>query len=369
MSINSEALMTVFTGSCDKLECVRNEVGDVISDSERVRWQSEKNVLYYILVQSNVNATGVFELELMYLEENDVESPPTVDPNNELTTIPATSATTYLPTSAPSTPVPATPESPVDQSANNDVCEDAVGPLAPKTRLAGSFEMATADQVGSCGTASHGPGLWYTVKGTGAGIRVSTCQAFAMNDAQMSGVDSSSVSVSVFMEGCETLNCLIGSNDTCSVDGLVNFNTEKEEIYHVLISVDEPAGTKSFMLLHDDTQWLAQNCHGKTEQFVQQLRTLEGFFESTGNTRSSGPLHSQEWLTGCKPCLSWGGLECDEDEEVTSINLRTCRRWASLYLALLEEPLTQSNFSLPPLYCSLSISSANRKFASGIERA
>ena len=58
----------------------------------------------------------------------------------------------------------------------NDLCTDAIGPLAVPSTTAGTTIAATIDIVAPfCETAVTSPGVWYTVIGTGNTMTVSTC--------------------------------------------------------------------------------------------------------------------------------------------------------------------------------------------------
>lgn len=156
--------------------------------------------------------------------------------------------------------------------------------------------------------------------GTGGGIRITTCRGFT-EEQLAPGTDTSYASVSVYRQGCDDLQCYVGSNNTCTSDGLIEWNSEEGEAYHVLVSGDEAAIEAGYMLMHDHTDWEASNCEGASNAFADQLRILKEFFDSTGNTQESGPLLNKGWVKGCDICNKWDGLQCGRDNKVTRIDL------------------------------------------------
>ncbi|CAB9513561.1 Leucine-rich repeat receptor-like protein kinase [Seminavis robusta] len=291
-------LISVFSGGCDELSCL-NGISSFMPNRGPYSWVTEAGASYFLHVQTFLGPP-TFQFRL---EEHDETDAPSVAPTAE-----PTSAPTVQPTAAATDPAP-----------ENDVCDNAIGPLQSGSRQNGRFDHATAASVGTCGTARNSnPGLWFTVNGTGAGIRLSTCKSFVAGSQE---VNSGHVSVSVFRQSCGDLQCHVGSNNTCSGSGTINWNTEKDELYHVLITGD-PADQEPYVLLHDDTDWFARNCKGESTEFVEQLHILKQIFDLTGNTKRSGPLlDNKGWLSGCDVCNKWGGLECNQDSEVTRIHL------------------------------------------------
>jgi hypothetical protein len=92
----------------------------------------------------------------------------------------------------------------VDTVADNDSCENAMGPLeiAPLgifspgiQKTFGSTRGSTIGDVQGC-TGDGGRGLWYSVEGTGSDIRLSTCSEYTDFDTRISvfiGDDCSSL--------------------------------------------------------------------------------------------------------------------------------------------------------------------------------
>jgi hypothetical protein len=306
----NETRISVFSGNnCNDITCLD---GFHFDGQHRgpVSWTTVQGENYFVHVQSLTGEAGE-QFEFQLEESLRITEAPTMPQTTEAPTM---SQTTEAPTMSQTIAATAAP------SGSGATCQDAIGPLEGGSQQQGAFDQATVDSVGICGTATNtDPGKWFSVLGTGAGIRISTCNSFV---AGTDAVTSSNVTVSVFKQGCDNLQCYIGSNNTCSATGTINWNTEKDELYHVLITGDDVARKEPYVLLHDHTEWLVPNCKGHTTPFLQQLYILTYFAELTGNTKQSGPLvDNQGWLSGCDACNKWGGLTCNVDFEVTRIHL------------------------------------------------
>jgi hypothetical protein len=97
----------------------------------------------------------------------------------------------------------------------NDDCADAIEIILPlgggSVTESGSTVGATFDDVGFCGTSNTTAGVWYKVTHDG-GLIASTCNA-ANYDTK----------ISIFKDGCGTLTCVGGLDDTAGCGG---FTTE-----------------------------------------------------------------------------------------------------------------------------------------------
>ncbi len=121
--------------------------------------------------------------------------------------------------------------------AENDLCEDATGPLPVGSVTMGSTSNATFDEPPDidCGTTVTAPGVWYTVTGTGNTMTASTC-----NDGNpATGGASYDTKISVYCADCETKECIGGQDDdlaNCSGFS-TNFNwpTQAGATYDVLV--------------------------------------------------------------------------------------------------------------------------------------
>jgi hypothetical protein len=115
---------------------------------------------------------------------------------------------------------------------DNDSCDGAFGPMTPTGSgsflLGSTSDSATVDtQAKSCGSASipTAPGVWYTIIGDGGTIGASTC----------TGTDFDS-QISVFTGGsCDQLTCVDGNNDACGSQSRVDFQSNRDQTYRVLV--------------------------------------------------------------------------------------------------------------------------------------
>jgi len=103
----------------------------------------------------------------------------------------------------------------IENSNVNDRCENAIGPLETDgTSIQGSTINATLDNVGDCEVRNEGPGVWFTVVGTGKRLTVSTC----------GGADFDT-RISVFQGQCGGLECV---NDRFVDDGYTSFRLHRK---------------------------------------------------------------------------------------------------------------------------------------------
>ena len=97
----------------------------------------------------------------------------------------------------------------------NDACTDAIEVVCPagggSVTVSGTTTDATLDGTVFCGTSNTAPGVWYKVTHDGF-LTASTCNA-ANYDTK----------ISVYEDGCGTLGCVAGNDDTAGCGG---FTTE-----------------------------------------------------------------------------------------------------------------------------------------------
>lgn len=109
----------------------------------------------------------------------------------------------------------------------NDACAAAI-PLAVGASVEAGTRGATADGAPACdGVADEGPGVWYSVVGTGATLTASTC-------AYPTAYDSA---LSVYCMGCGGMSCVAANDDAygCGNASEVSWCSEPGQIYHVLV--------------------------------------------------------------------------------------------------------------------------------------
>ena len=197
---NFNTKISVFSGSCDALECV----GESIDDPEchfdeisahSITWFGEEGVEYYVRVHGVDEEVGDFGLRIQSGWQIDFGS---------------------------NIPAPA-----------NNMCEGAGGPFIERhTRITGSTKGASAESA--CGASA--PGVWYSIE-TGdvssghKNIAVATC----------SEESSSAHAVSVLRgEDCGTLTCMEGLHTAeCQNGQSISWTAEPEEKYYIFVHVDE----------------------------------------------------------------------------------------------------------------------------------
>jgi len=110
----------------------------------------------------------------------------------------------------------------------NDLCADAIGPLAVPSTTAGTTVGATIDNLVApfCGTGVTSPGVWYTVMGTGNTMTVSTCNLASYDNK-----------ISVYCADCALLICVGGIDDAlgCGLTSEISFCSVAGAEYKVLV--------------------------------------------------------------------------------------------------------------------------------------
>jgi hypothetical protein len=127
----------------------------------------------------------------------------------------------------------------VDTVAENNSCENAIGPLEIRPlgifvlgveTFFGSTRGSTISDVQGC-TDDGGRGLWYSVEGTGSNITVSTCSEYTDFDTQ----------VSVFIgDDCSSLECigletLLPVVNLCGLEDTLSWISTLEQRYLILV--------------------------------------------------------------------------------------------------------------------------------------
>lgn len=125
------------------------------------------------------------------------------------------------------------PQAPNGPGPGNDLCADAIGPLAVPSTTAGSTVGSTLDAVPSCDTSISTGGVWYTFLGTGSEVVVSTCSS----NGGSANYDSK---LNVYSGACSGLNCLVGNDDNCSsgdnfFSSTVRLCAQRDVEYQVLV--------------------------------------------------------------------------------------------------------------------------------------
>jgi hypothetical protein len=111
----------------------------------------------------------------------------------------------------------------------NDLCADAI-PLAFPASVQGSTFNGTMDsEFPTCGTTISGPGVWYTIQGTGNTMTATTCNAYTAYDTKLN----------IYCGGCETPVCITGNDDNCvgfnGLNSTVTWCSDATATYQVLV--------------------------------------------------------------------------------------------------------------------------------------
>jgi hypothetical protein len=182
---NATQQVTVFTGDCDLLKPIDSTITPCGLQASAT-WESVSGQKYFVSVQAN-------EDDASLTDDSFVLS--------------------------------------VEETTPNDLCESAIGALFPDgSRTFGSTRSATVDDADLCDESNPtGRGVWYTAFGTGDMFSASVCSEFTTFVAQ----------VSVFVGGCEDLQCVEGSNDSICGSGdesIFRWSSVAGIFYHILVS-------------------------------------------------------------------------------------------------------------------------------------
>jgi len=105
----------------------------------------------------------------------------------------------------------------------NDFCNNAIT-ITCDSAIAGTTVEATIDNVGTCGTSTTAPGLWYKITGTGGSMTATLC-----------GNATWDTKLSVFAGNCSLLTCVDGNDDACGLQSEVNWSSTFGTEYYILV--------------------------------------------------------------------------------------------------------------------------------------
>jgi len=205
---NFDSAVSVFKGSCNRLECIAGSSATGIScagvPGAAVSFLSEKNAKYLVYVHGKSDSqTAMGAFTVSHSEFNVLET--------------------------------------------NEFCSSALSIPSDGSRIQGSTQDATHTSIpfSSCGTQITNPGLWYSFRGNGNPVEISAC---SRDDGDFD------VSTSVFeggAEGCGSLTCLAGKNfvqNVCSgVQESRNLEARSSEPAFRLLTQE---GTDYFIFMH-----------------------------------------------------------------------------------------------------------------------
>ena len=200
---NYETALTVFTGECIELECVAGNVAGARDDcgqSSEISWITKFNQPYYILVHGWDTRVGDFGLVLD-------------EPEPDVT---------------------------------NDYCVSAFFLSPSSSVVSGSTIGASQGETPICsGISQEGPGVWYTVAGTGTRLVATTCNSEDGGDI----VTDFDTKISVFTGICGNLNCTLADDNYCGLQSRLVWLTEPGVTYYILV---HGGATGTFGLVVDE---------------------------------------------------------------------------------------------------------------------
>ena len=141
----------------------------------------------------------------------------------------------------------------------NDLCADAIGPLAVPSTTAGTTALATIDSgfPAPCGAGDSitSPGVWYTVLGTGNTMTASLCNGATAFDSKLS----------VFCRGCAAAICVTGIDDFCGLQSEVSWCSQAGSEYLILVHGFGGANGPFELVLSDN----GATCSGAVQCIVE----------------------------------------------------------------------------------------------------
>ena len=111
----------------------------------------------------------------------------------------------------------------IPDQASNSFCETAQ-PIDLGRPLWGNTVQSLQTDVFACGKWVSERGVWYTFRGTNAGIQLSTCDSFDFDTV-----------VNVYKGSCARLSCVSENDDSCGYGSLTRFFSELDETYFVFV--------------------------------------------------------------------------------------------------------------------------------------
>ena len=223
----------VFTGSCQRLSCIVAEAGNTEAcsaqttspaidpfNSATVNFATEEETEYFILVASADGSSGNFDLTV----------------------------------------------SSVNDTPDNNICPRAVELLAGQTVQTNTISSTLDFPYGSfCGTPLDTAGNWFTLKGTGRGFAVSTCDNTTNSDYNGA--------ISVFTGLCNdvsNLKCVTGTSSedpSCTNGVTASFSSQIDTTYHIYVHGTRPnsMGSTSISVAEFDVVEPNEFCAGAFE--------------------------------------------------------------------------------------------------------
>jgi hypothetical protein len=273
---NFNPKLSVFHGNaCGELECIATNNDQACGAGSFISWEALPSEVYFVLVQGGgADEYGNFEIRL---------------------------------------------------GPENDICDSAIGPLAVNGGpVLGSTLHATneanSDDIACliAGISVDGPGVWYTVLGSGVLLKASTCSEQTTFDTQISVYEGSS---------CSALSCVAGNNNggTCGNQSTATWYAEENQVYYLLIHGSE-LGDFALTVTEVENDSCADSqsvlLSGESEAVFGTNFVGESFFDPCTGTLVSDQLVSWWSISGTGHNVSINACGSDDaSTQPTSISI------------------------------------------------
>jgi hypothetical protein len=185
-----DAIVSLYTGSCDGLSCVANTQRRC-GENDEILVTTHTGQVYYIFVHGRDSfSIGNYRLD-------------------------------------------------IDESGINDSCESAPTLELSPSRYFGSTKSSTLSASPECGVSdTNSLALWYKMLGTGETATISTC----------SEITNFNSNIAVFSGTCSSLICVENGRTKCGNQSSVSFQTTLGEFYFVRVGGNSTTDMGNFVM-------------------------------------------------------------------------------------------------------------------------
>ncbi|MGB3464773.1 MAG: BspA family leucine-rich repeat surface protein [Cyclobacteriaceae bacterium] len=218
-----------------------------------------------------------------------------ISPSSEQTIDLSDSTETYIVTAEDGVTTQAWSVEVIDLVPANDLCSNAITVNVGDTvQTSSRFATSDAAIAPTCGTNRDiGLGIWYKITGTGEAFSINTC----------GGGTNFDTSLSVYTGTCETgLICLQGNDDACGTRSSVEFNSETDQEYFILVEGFSNSSTGNIELAVVGSPAIIT----PTNDDCEDAETLTVFTEGTGTPTNGNTTNAE--LFNRSNCDSFGAV-------------------------------------------------------------